>query len=489
MKSISSDFLSTALRAPESTFLIDRDDEELSYRQVLLRATGFRNQLEQRGVKPGDRVVLTAPNSASYISAYLGTLLHGAIASLVDYKSPRSHLEFVIRDTGAQVWASPEPTGPEIEKAQHLSTQSGLGQEPLNGPDEVMTAPSGDALIIYTSGTTGRPKGVRLTHDNLRHSIRAIADWAEIQADNREFTTLSLTHLFGLAHVHIHWTLGGSVVIDEGLQDPNAVLSRMKRWSPTSFPATPAGLRLLLHSYPDEFAEAGAGLRHVIINSAPMRPDDTRLLMKLLPHTRCYMYYGLTEASRSTWILYNRHVDKLETVGRPSRGCELKIEPRDESSVEGEGEILLRGPHVSPGYWGDSPEDDTGSGWFATGDLGRQDSDGFVTWVGRLREQINVDGLKVAPREVEDVLREHPDVEDCVVVGCPDEIYGEVVVAFVVTRAPDPDSIELNLRRHCRDRLERHKIPRRIGVIDRVPATASGKVQRMQLRERARQLR
>lgn len=487
MRSIGSDFLSTASRVPNKTFLIDRDDQEVTYSEVLRRALWFRGRLKECDVKPGDRVVLTAPNSAAYISSYLGTLLHGAVSSLVDHQSPRDYLEFVIRDTGARVWASEGSNGPRVAQAEHLSIMDSVGETTSEDLGDGMMADSGDALIIYTSGTTGRPKGVRLTHDNLRHSVAAISDWAEIEPDNTEFTTLSLTHLFGLAHVHIHWTLGGSVIIDEGLRDPRVVLDRMKRWKPTSFPATPAGLRLLLHSFPSEFAAAGHHLRHIIINSAPMRPDDTRRLMELLPETRCYMYYGLTEASRSTHILYNRHPDKLSTVGKPSRGCDLKIDYEVATPMAEGGEILLRGPHVSPGYWGEPPRDVDGEGWFRTGDLGQQDADGFVTWLGRVREQINVDGRKVAPREVEEVLREHPLVDDCVVVGCPDEIYGEVVVAFVVTEH-DATDISLTLRRYCRDRLEPHKIPRRVGVIDSIPTTASGKVQRLRLRERAERL-
>lgn len=488
MRNIGANFLSTALRLPDQLFLVDREDQVVTYGEALSRARAFQSALADRGVTPGDRVVLTSPNSADYLCSYLGTLLQGATACLVDYGSTDKHLEFVIQDIGARVWASPDPSSARIGSADHLAmaAEPGARSERWLSSDPLI-APSGDALIIYTSGTTGRPKGVRLTHDNLQHTTAAIIEWAKVLEDNREFTTLPLTHLFGLAHVHVHWTVGGSVVVDEGLREPRAVLDRMKRWKPTSFPATPAGVRLLIRTCPARFAEAGTHLRHIIINSAPMKPEDTRSLLALMPGTRCYMYYGLTEASRSTYILYNDHPDHLESVGFPSPGCEVRIDDQVDASGSNNGEILLRGPHVSPGYWGEA-ERNVGEGeWFRTGDLGRQDADGFVTWMGRVKEQINVDGKKVAPEEVEESLREHGLVDDCVVVGCPDDIYGEVVVAFVVAKMVT-DDLPMILRRHCRDRLERHKIPRKVGFISEVPRTRSGKVQRLQLRDRAREL-
>jgi len=482
-------FHATASRLPDQPFLVDRDDRTLTYADVRTRVQRFRRILSDRGVKAGDRIVISFPNCADYICAYLGALSHGCIATLVDSNTTPAHLAFVMKDTGASLWVG-YPSRPGAgEVPGHLELSTLERPLPASEMDEVETAPTGDALIMYTSGTTGKPKGVRLSHANLLHTREAITGWAEVQEDNRELTTLSLTHLFGLAHVHIAWTLGGSVIIDEGLSDVPGVLRRMRSHQATSFPATPAGIKLLLDAYGSEFASAASSLRYIIINSAPIPTTDVERLMELLPHVRCYMYYGLTEASRSTWLHYNRHTDKLHTVGRPSPGCELRIATPDDGSDTTEdslGEIQLRGPHVTPGYWGGHDDGEFVDGWFRTGDLGTLDSDGFVTWKGRLKEQINVDGLKVSPREVEAVLLQHPAVSDCAVTGEDDAIYGQVVVAHVVPAGTMEDDFAITLRRFCLTHLEKYKVPRHVRVISEVPRTDSGKVKRLLLKSSER---
>jgi long-chain acyl-CoA synthetase len=241
---------------------------------------------------------------------------------------------------------------------------------------------------------------------------------------------------------------------------------------------------LILDSFADQLQEHGKDLKYVIINSAPMEPEYVRKLLDLLPHTRVYMYYGLTEASRSSYICYNDHRDKLASVGCPTPGSEIVIGSPEEPRVNEPGEILIRGPHVTAGYFGVEAAEFFSDGWLKTGDLGRMDSDGFVTWEGRIKEQINVDGQKLAPAEVEEVLIEHDRVRDCAVVGAPDDLTGESVVGFVVPEGEGDKRLELDLRRLCMKRLEVFKIPKRILFVDAIPRTDSGKTQRMLLKKR-----
>jgi long-chain acyl-CoA synthetase len=196
------------------------------------------------------------------------------------------------------------------------------------------------------------------------------------------------------------------------------------------------------------------------------------------------MYYGLTEASRSSYICYNDHRDKLETVGRPTPGSETCVGSPSSPVVGEPGEILIRGPQLTNGYWGMDSARFFVDGWFRTGDLGIIDSDGFLTWKGRVKEQINIDGLKLTPMEVESVLMEHGSVVDCAVVGGPDEHTGETVVAFVVPRGEPGKRLEIDLRRFCKSRLEMYKVPTKIVFIEEIPRTDAGKTKRMSLKER-----
>lgn len=478
---IARNFLATTARRPDATFLVGPDDAPHSYAATLSRARRFASALADRGVAPGDRVVLTFPNSVDYVCAYLGSHLLGATVALVDYRSLPAHIDFVRRDLDARLWVSPAERPDYSGVSDHLLFSPDLdsGDEL---PDGRLCPPTdAPALVMYTSGTTGTPKGVRLSHANLQHTLHSIAQWAHIGEDERELTTLSLTHLFGLAHLHVHWTLGGTVIIEESLRDLTRVLDRMARWHATSFPGTPAGMALLLDRFPDAFRAAAADLRYIIVNSAPMDPAITARLLELLPNVRCYMYYGLTEASRSTFIHYNAHPDRLATVGRATPGAEVRVGTAERPLINEPGEILVRGPHVTDGYWGLDPEPFFDRGWLRTGDLGVLGNDGFLTWVGRVKEQINVDGLKISPAEVENALRQHPEVADCAVVGAPDPLTGQSVVGFVVLRGEPTARLEADLRRFCKPHLELYKIPRRIRFVSEIPRTDSGKVKRLAL--------
>jgi long-chain acyl-CoA synthetase len=481
-------FISTAIRFPDRVFLVaaySQSVDSLSYGLALRRARGFAARLEAAGVKPGDRVVLNCPNSLDYACVYFGIWLMGATIVPVDPRSRPAHVNRVYDDCQARCIIVPH-LKPEFDPA--------LRQIPLAGMDWTINVESVDthipnnplALIIYTSGTTGTPKGVCLSHANLEHTRQSIASWARVTANDRELTTLSLTHLFGLAHLHVYCTLGATMYIEEGLKDIPRLLDTIERSEITSFPATPAGLKIMIDHFPELVRQKARRLRYMIINTAPMPVDYTRKLLALLPETDIFMYYGLTEASRSTYFAYREHVDKLHTVGRATPGAAIAIGSPVKPLVNQPGEILVTGPHVTAGYWNQNSGDFFESGWFRTGDLGVIDDDGFLTWLGRVREQINVNGLKLVPAEVEDVLRQEPRVKDCAVVGVPDPATGEAVVAFVVADESVDAKFELFLRKLCSRQLEDYKVPRRIVFVDEIPKTDSGKVKRLLLRDRLR---
>lgn len=481
---IAANFIRTVRKQPDKPFLVAPDGAAFTFAEIYSLARRFSTLLVEHGVRPDDRVIITFPNSVEYFICYLGALFHSCTALLVDFRTRPHHLDYFRSNGRVARWITPkqrpayDPIPGQLVYPETLTDYDELPE------DELFPTENPLALIMYTSGSTGVPKGVCLSHDNLQHTIRSITSWAGIDGSDRELTTLSLTHLFGLAHVHIYWTHGGTVYIEDKLHKIPQLLQKLTDLEITSFPGTPGGFKVILDQFRDRFREHGNNLKYVIVNSAPMAAEDVRRMMDTLPNTRFYMYYGLTEASRSSYICYNDHRDKLTTVGRPTPGSEIIIGRPDAPLRNETGEILIRGPHVTAGYLGIDSSEHFTDGWLRTGDSGRMDDDGFITWEGRIKEQINIDGLKLSPLEVEEVLLEHERVDDCVVVGAPDPITGETVTAFVVCDGEPDGDLEIILRKHCKDKLEVYKIPKKIHFIDEIPRTDSGKAKRMLLKEK-----
>jgi acyl-CoA synthetase (AMP-forming)/AMP-acid ligase II len=286
----------------------------------------------------------------------------------------------------------------------------------------------------------------------------------------------------GLGHFHANLFLGNPVILlpyffgamDD--YDIRHMLDTVEREKITGFLSTPGMLTRLAENHRDLFRSKCRRVRYLLANVTPMREALVRDLMQLLPETRFYTYYGLTEASRSVHHCYNDNPEKMTSAGRPSPGVEIAI---GDANTEGVGEVLIKGPNVMDGYWEMGDQGFNADGWFCSGDLGRIDDDGFLTIHGRLKENIRVDGLDCLPREMEEVLLEHPEVADCAVVGLPDpKTHQRVAAAIVPAPGADHAGLPDKLCFHCSERLEFYKAPTRYGLVDAIPKTDLGKIKR-----------
>ena len=486
MSTLTGRFLETCERLPEKLFVRDVDGSSYAYSEMRELAAGFAAHLEGLGLRPGDRVMLMLPNSALWCAAYLGTLMAGCIALPLDVNLRRHSIELVARSVAPALFIVDPAikTGMDGIDTLRIADLGSIRSSLPTLKTEIKHHPV--ALILFTSGTTGESKGVQLGHDNLCFSADSIIGWSGWREDDVDIGAMALSHLFAIAHLHCNFFSGSSVLLFDGMSDAENVLDTAIRLKATALPTSPAGLKVLADYWPEKLAEVGRNLRRVITNHATMPEELVKSLLGLLPETDIFTYYGLTEASRCCVLHYNRHLGKLKTVGRPVEGVELKIK-RPPETEDDAGEIYVRGPNLTRGYWGEGDEGTESAGyfedgWFATGDLGRLDEDGFVTVLGRVRDQINVDGLKCSPEEVEKILCEHPGVEECAAVGLPDAITSERVVAAVVAADPSP-KLALALRKHCKNSLEPHKIPKEVFFVDGLPRTGNGKLQRAVLRQ------
>ncbi|HVW32347.1 MAG TPA: AMP-binding protein, partial [Acidimicrobiia bacterium] len=376
----------------------------------------------------------------------------------------------VVDDTGRAGWIRSAAPAAVVVSPEELAGRPAAGPGPAGTVPLDRARPEDPAIIGYTSGTTGVPKGAVLSHRNLlasSESVRVAWRWT---ADDRLVLALPLFHIHGLG-VGLHGTLlaGASAVLLPRF-DPDAVLDAAAAHDATLFFGVPTMYARLAAS--PRLAELGR-LRLCVSGSAPLPPAVFDRLAEGSGQ-RVLERYGMTETGMNVSNPYEGE-RRPGTVGFPLPGVELRLAE--------DGEIQLRGPNVFTGYWR-RPEATaaafTGDGWFRTGDIGELDPDGYLRLVGRARDLIITGGLNVYPREVEDVLLEHPAVAEVAVAGVPDPEWGETVTAWVIPsagRAADADE----LITFAADRLARFKCPRRVVFVTELPRNALGKVLRHEL--------
>jgi malonyl-CoA/methylmalonyl-CoA synthetase len=436
-------------------------------------------RLQAAGISPGDRMVFSAQTSLELVTAHVAALRSGIVVVPANTAYREREIHAIVAD------ARPAAAlVDDVDRAAWVRAAAGddvvivdpAVELPDADPEGLDTASPGDpALIGYTSGTTGRPKGAVLSHSNLLAGSEAVGiAWRWTEAD-RLVLALPLFHAHGLL-VGLHGTLlaGASAVLIPQF-DPDAVLAAVAPRAATLFFGVPTMYhRLARSSRVGELTR----LRLCVSGSAPL-PAELHRLVAAATGQQILERYGMTETLMNVSNPYDGE-RRPGSVGLPLPGVELRLTEGDE------GEILLRGPNVFSGYW-DRPAataEAFADGWFCTGDLGSLDADGYLRLLGRSKELIISGGLNVYPREVEDVLLEHPAVAEVAVVGAPSDEWGEVVTAFVVPADDRPSGDELMA--FAAERLAPFKRPRAVHFTDALPRNALGKVLRQDLVQMSR---
>ena len=424
------------------------------------------------GLEPGDRVLLSAESSGELVASYLACLRMGLVVMPTNTAYGARELAHVIADARPRAAVVDDPERSAIVREispsmQILSPRLDLPDGPTPRLDE--TERSAPALICYTSGTTGQPKGAVLSHANCLASAEGLRLAWRLTDRDRLLLPLPLFHMHGLG-VGLHGTLyaGGSAVLYRGFR-PDDILEDIATFEASLFFGVPTMYHRLA-SHPR--AEALARLRLCVSGSAPL-PAALHRDIERVGGQRVLERYGMTE---TLMLVSNPYQGERRpgSVGLPLPGVELRLAGEPE-------QIEVRGPNVFSGYWERAEANAaafTKDGWFRTGDLGARDPDGYLRIVGRAKELIISGGFNVYPREVEDVLRENPAIEDVAVVGEASDEWGERVAAYVVATEP----IELAaLRETVGDRLASFKHPRVLYRVAALPRNALGKVQKHRL--------
>jgi long-chain acyl-CoA synthetase len=443
------------------------------------RGTRLAGGLRELGVEPGDRVVVLMANCPEVGIAYNAVWRAGAVVTPAIFLLPPAELAHIVSDSGATlVLATPELAGNVPDGVRVVTTDEFPSLEAANVAAIAPREAADPAALLYTGGTTGRAKGVLLSHENLWMAGKGGHDSGHVPGIARAQTALPLSHAYGLlvSVVGLHAVERHPTVLMRWF-DPDRWLELAQEHRTQIAAAVPSMLQLLLASEIESYDLSE--LRYVVSGGAPLPPETAEELRRRVPHVEIREGYGLTETAALVSSTPPGQA-RLGSVGKPVPGVEVRIDGDGEV-----GEICVRSRLVMLGYW-QAPEltaEAIRDGWLYTGDLGYLDSDGYLYVVDRKKDLIIRGGFNVFPRDVEEALLEHPAVAAAGVVGRPDDVHGEEVVAFVELKSGQDVTAD-DLVAFGKERIGGYKYPREVHLMPSLPLTPVGKIDRKALRAR-----
>lgn len=505
---------------PDKTALIV-GSERLTYVDLDLRANRLAHALLRSGVTRGDRVAVFLPSSSLAVVAIFAALKAGAVFLPVNPTTKKKKLRYILADCNAKALVTTEQLlrsleGGGITAAEAPSLKCTVVERRM---DQESNAGSGDtrvlidygsviqddgcpgepppggaseqdlASLIYTSGSTGAPKGVMLTHRNMVSATDSINAYIKNVYDDVIGGVLPLSFDYGLYQCFLAFQVGATLLLEKSFAYPVRTLETFSREGVTGFPIVPTIAALLLQLDLQQH-DLGA-LRYITNTGAALPTSAIERIRKVLPRVEIISMYGLTECKRVSYLPPSEIDRRPDSVGKAMPNVDVWIEDKSGDRVAtGEiGQLVVRGPNVMKGYWGLAEETDkclgvdpaTGYRVLYTGDLFRQDDDGYLYFVARQDEVIKTKGQKVSPREVEEVVLTLDGVVEAAVCGVEDDVLGQRVTAFVVL-GKDVMLEASDVIAHCRRNLEDFMVPGRVEIRDALPKTDSGKVSKAQLK-------
>jgi long-chain acyl-CoA synthetase len=475
-----------AERHPDNV-AVKLDDIELSYRLLDGASTHIAGLLASKRIGPGDRVGIMLPNVPYFPLCYFGALRAGGVVVPMNVLLKRREVAFYLRDSGARLlfaWhgfaqdavGGAEDAGAECVLVEPESFERLVG-EAAPRVEVVDRAESDTAVILYTSGTTGTPKGAELTHANLLGNCETSRSLFDLASEGVVLGALPLFHSFGqTCAMNATIRAGGTLTLIPRF-DPVKALEIIQRDSVNVFEGVPTMYSAILH-VPERERYDTSTLRMCASGGSAM---PVELLRGFEDAFGCKVLegYGLSETSPVASFNHPDRERKAGSIGTPIRDVEMKVvdEHDNEVAVGEVGEIVIRGPNVMKGYWNrpDATDEVMRGGWFHTGDMGKVDEDGYFFIVDRKKDMIIRGGYNVYPREIEEILYEHPAVREAAVICLPHDELGEEVGA-AVTLKEGADASADELREFVKQQVAAYKYPRRVWFVDELPKGPTGKI-------------
>jgi long-chain acyl-CoA synthetase len=477
----------SAARHPDRPAL-KLDDAVLNYATLDEGASRVAGLLKDKGVQPGDRVAVMLPNVPYFGVVYYGVLRAGGVVVPMNVLLKPREVEFYLSDPAAKhllgwhEFAQSAEEGAAAAGADTIIVKPGEFEELLaqapEAPEDAEREPSDTAVILYTSGTTGTPKGAELTHSNmLDNCLHGGTQLVRVSEQDVILGALPLFHSFGQTCCMNNAVRAGACMTMIPRFEPGKALEIIQRDGVTLFEGVPTMYHAMLH-HPERERYDVSSLRTCVSGGSAMPVEVMRGFEKAFG---CVVLegYGLSETSPVASFNHLDREHKPGSIGTPIHGVEMKVVDEDDNELPpGEvGEIVIRGHNVMKGYWNrpDATAEVMRDGWLHTGDMARVDEDGYFFIVDRKKDMIIRGGYNVYPREIEEVLYEHPAVLEAAVIGMPDQAMGEEVAAAVVLR-PDAEASADDIRSFVKERVAAYKYPRHIWFTDELPKGPTGKI-------------
>lgn len=500
--------------------------KKITYGQLGAQIDSFAAALRRRlEIQPGDRVGIILPNCPQNVIATVAVQRAGGVPVQFNPMYVAREIAYQVRDSGVRVmitldllWGKVREAGgadryiqtsiadflpfplnllfplkfkaPKIAESEALHFRDLLKESAAGFQPATFNVKEDAAVLLYTGGTTGVSKGVHLTHANITANIVQIREWLQRPEDQPDVVmgALPMFHSFGFtATLGFALASGGTVVLVLK-PEPAELLKLVHKYRPTSFPGVPTLYTSLLQ-HPD-VSKYNLKVDFCVSGAAPM-PVELMQKFETLTGSTIIEGFGLTETSPVTHTNPMRGTRKPGSVGLPLPDTDVRIVDLEtgEDVPNGQaGEVLLRGPQVMKGYWNKPAETSEvlKDGWLYTGDIGRMDDEGYLFIVDRKKDMIIAGGFNIYPREIDEILYQHPAVLEACTVGVPDEYRGETVKAFAVLK-PGAVATEQELMDFCKEKLANYKRPRQIEFVEALPKSAVGKILRRELAARERE--
>lgn len=497
----------------EKTAIIVRD-KEYSYAALKKEADNLAGYLVHAGIRKGDRVAVYMNNSwESTVSVY-GITLSGAVFLLVNPQTKADKLQYILNDCGAKVLISEDLLKNEFLQAlsgnssveevivagsYSLQEISGVKFASFNETVSLKKSatvlptiiPNDLAALIYTSGSTGFPKGVMMTHQSMVFTSWSLVEYLRLSSDDRIILLLPLAFDYGLYQLLMAVTIGGSLIVEQSFSFQATIYKQIEKYKPTVFPGVPTIYAMMISA--NSTSQLSFNSINKVTNTAAALPEEfIPGLKRIFPNALFFKMYGLTECKRVCYLEPELIDVKPNSVGKAIPGTEVfLLSPEGNQVPSGERGILhIRGPHIMLGYWnkpelskemlrnGDLPYERIlcSNDWFT------MDKEGFLYFQGRNDDIIKTRGEKVSPVEIENVIYKNEQIKEVAVIGIPDELMGESIIAFVTLHDHLPVT-EKDIQKECAAQLELFMIPKRVIFLKEMPKSPNGKIDKKILRE------
>jgi long-chain acyl-CoA synthetase len=498
---------------PEKTAILAKG-KEYSYSELKKSAENLASHLVRAGIKKGDRVAIYMNNCWQSVVSIYGTSLAGGAFLVINPQTKASKLQYILNDSGSKILISEEMLKNEFQEA--LVDANEIQEVLLTGTKELVsddkkrksadldkvmvnndraempnTIANDLAALIYTSGSTGFPKGVMMTHQSMVFTSWSLIQYLRLSEEDRLLLLLPLAFDYGLYQLLMAITIGGTLLVEQSFIFPSTIYKNINQYKPTVFPGVPTIYAMMIATNKKTGLSFDC-IKKVTNTAAALPAEFIPDLKKLFPNALIFSMYGLTECKRVCYLEPELIDQKMPSVGKAIPGTEVfLLSPEGHPVPPGEPGILhIRGPHVMLGYWNKEELSKEmlkqgrypGERILCSNDWFKMDEEGFLYFQGRNDDIIKTRGEKVSPIEIENVIYKIKGIKEVAILGIPDEIMGESILAYVTVYESSTLN-EKDIQKECMNNLESFMVPKQVIFIDEMPKSSNGKIDKKELKK------